>query len=38
VRKSGLYTELKMEAEQINALGAQLADLAARTQDLRRYL
>ncbi|MDE2048733.1 MAG: peptide chain release factor 2 [Betaproteobacteria bacterium] len=27
-----------MEAERINALGAQLANLAARTSDLRRYL
>jgi len=27
-----------MEAEHINQIGAQLADLAARTEDLRRYL
>jgi len=27
-----------MDTEQINALGTQLSDLAARTADLRRYL
>ena len=27
-----------MEAERINAIGARLADLTQRTQDLRRYL
>jgi len=27
-----------MDIERINALGAQLADLTQRTQDLRRYL
>jgi hypothetical protein len=27
-----------MEAEHINQIGAKLADLAARTEDLRRYL
>ncbi|MET3496481.1 hypothetical protein ABIC90_003542 [Variovorax boronicumulans] len=27
-----------MDAEQINQIGAMLADLSARTVDLRRYL
>ena len=27
-----------MEAEQLNSLTAKLADLAARSEDLRRYL
>jgi hypothetical protein len=27
-----------MDAEHINQIGAKLTDLAARTEDLRRYL
>jgi len=32
------HLEFSMEAERLNQLEAQLQDLAARTQDLRRYL
>ena len=41
MRKSHLYqirTHPLMEAEHINQIGAKLADLATRTEDLRRYL
>ncbi|KWT92104.1 hypothetical protein APY03_3018 [Variovorax sp. WDL1] len=42
VRKSLVYPEHRqdypMDAEQINQIGATLADLSARTADLRRYL
>ncbi len=41
MRKSYLYkirTYPLMEAEHINQIGAKLADLATRTEDLRRYL
>ena len=32
------HSRLIMEAEHLNALAAQLADLKARSEDLRRYL
>jgi hypothetical protein len=41
MRKSNLSqirTRSLMDAEHINQIGAKLADLAARTEDLRRYL
>ena len=41
MRKSLLYlirTPHLMDAEHINQIGAKLADLATRTEDLRRYL
>ena len=31
-------SEITMDAEHINQIGTQLADLAARTQELRGYL
>ena len=41
MRKSHLSlirTPFLMDAEHINQIGAKLVDLAARTEDLRRYL
>lgn len=36
--ESLVHEDFIMEAERINQIGAQLADLAARTQALRGYL
>jgi len=33
-----LQTEFAMEAEQLNQIANRLADLATRTNELRRYL
>jgi hypothetical protein len=42
MRKCTVFPEHRqdtpMDAEQINQIGATLADLSARTVDLRRYL
>ena len=38
MRKSAPSPEASMDIEQINAIGAKLADLTERTQALRGYL
>jgi hypothetical protein len=38
MRKSGPFPDNTMDAERINLIGTQLADLSSRTQALRGYL